>query len=334
MSKKETGLHILEIELTNKCNLNCAHCYVDRSLSKEMPKEKVCELIDDAADAEVTRLVFTGGEPLLSSNLFDYAQYARKKGIKSLFLLTNGLLINETNIEKLNLFDEIQISLDELPSTQPSIRKDYLKKLEKTFSLLRENNVFFLFFVTLNKKNYMDIEKFISYAKEQGANIAFNCLIPMHPELNNLTLSHKELYSSLTQLIEKQKLNSHVLCNHHFRFLIDREKRSDLLSLPKNRIVGGCLAGIAAAYVCVNGDVYGCPFLKVSAGNVFEKKFFDIWENSSIFNSIRNRWGYTGACGKCQFVNMCGGCRAVSYIKNGSITGSDINCIKGISNVD
>ena len=252
----ESGLHILEIETTNKCNLNCKHCYVDRSVPKFMPSDKVYELIDYAIKEQVSRLVFTGGEPLLDPNIFDYAKYARKHGIKSLFLLTNGLLITDKCVEHLHLFDEIQMSLDELPSTNASVRVNYLEKLEEKFRLLREKHIFFLFFVTLNKENYKDIDKFIAYSREQKAGIAFNFLIPMFEGLENLVLSHKELKLSLEKIIAEHKKDTSVLCNHHFRFLLDEDKRNDMLKLPKNRIVGGCLAGIAAAYVCVNGDVF------------------------------------------------------------------------------
>ena len=326
----ESGLHILEIEITNKCNLNCQHCYVDRIRPQTMPSDKVYELIDYAIQSQVTRLVFTGGEPLLDPNVFNYAKYAREKGVKSLFLLTNGLLIKNEFIKDLSLFDEIQMSLDELPSNRPSVRINYLKQLEEKFELLRKNNIFFLFFVTLNKKNYNDIDKFVAYAREQKAGIAFNFLIPMSDKLKDLVLSPKEVKSSLERIITEQKNNPSVLCNHHFRFLVDKNKRDELLKLPKNRIVGGCLAGIAAAYICVNGDVYPCPFLPVSAGNVFEKSISDIWEHSPLLMSIRRRNLFKGKCGKCSFLNMCGGCRAVSYLKFHSVVDSDPSCIKEI----
>ncbi len=55
------GLHIVEIELTNECNLDCKHCYVRRNPVKKLNPEKVFSLIDELKELEVYRLVFTGG---------------------------------------------------------------------------------------------------------------------------------------------------------------------------------------------------------------------------------------------------------------------------------
>ena len=329
MENEDLGLHLLEIEITNKCNLNCPHCYVDRTKPTFMPAEKVYELIDAAIKHNVTRLIFTGGEPLLCPNLFEYAEYARKKGIHSLFLMTNGLLLDENNVKKCKIFDEIQLSLDELPDTEPSIRNDYLNDLEKKFKLLRENKILFLLFVTLNKLNFKLVPDFVRYAKKQGAYVSFNCLVPLYSSLNKLTLDKKELYNTLKEISQFSKSNKHVSFNNHFKVLVDPEERKALGKYPKNQIVGGCLAGIASAYVTVRGDVYACPFLRVSAGNVFENTLEDIWLKSPLLNSLRKRHEFKTPCGNCAFLNMCGGCRALSYIKNNDYLGADPMCIKG-----
>ncbi|MBP5344366.1 MAG: radical SAM protein [Alphaproteobacteria bacterium] len=329
MTEEELGLHLLEIEITNKCNLNCLHCYVDRTKPMFMQPQEVYKLIDFAIKHKITRLIFTGGEPLLCPDLFQYANYARDKGINSLFLMTNGLLLNEANIQKCKVFDEIQLSLDELPNSKASIRNDYLKILEKKFELLRKNNILFLLFVTLNKLNYELIPDFVQYARSQDAYISFNCLVPLYPELHKLTLNQKQLYQVLKEINTFSKSNNHVSFNNHFKVLVDPEEHEVLEQYPKNQIVGGCLAGIASAYITVKGDVYACPFLKIPAGNVFKNPLDDIWLNSNLLNSLRKRHKFKKPCGNCTFLSMCGGCRALSYIKTGDYLGADSMCIKG-----
>jgi|TARA_Y100000310_G_scaffold345855_1_gene471479 MoaA/NifB/PqqE/SkfB family radical SAM enzyme len=85
------------LKLTNRCNLDCYHCcrygdYPDMELSSART------FIDSLADADVARLHFTGGEPLLHRNLQNAIGYAGRKTLKSggkfsLSISTNGVLL-------------------------------------------------------------------------------------------------------------------------------------------------------------------------------------------------------------------------------------------------
>ena len=93
-----------------------------------------------------------------------------------------------------------------------------------------------------------------------------------------------------------------------------------------NKIHGGCLAGIAALYICCDGTVLACPFVKYPCDNIFNNNLYDIWENNKILNLLRNRNKFEGKCGKCGYVNVCGGCRAQSLLKYGKINSSESEC--------
>ncbi len=41
-----------------------------------------------------------------------------------------------------------------------------------------------------------------------------------------------------------------------------------------------------------------------------EKHFREIWERSELFESLRAFEKYKGRCGECEYLNVCGGCRA------------------------
>jgi radical SAM protein with 4Fe4S-binding SPASM domain len=56
-----------------------------------------------------------------------------------------------------------------------------------------------------------------------------------------------------------------------------------------------------------------CPYLPVYGGNLREKSFGEIWNNSEVFANIRNRKKLGGRCGDCEFGQVCGGCRARAY---------------------
>jgi len=56
--------------------------------------------------------------------------------------------------------------------------------------------------------------------------------------------------------------------------------------------------------------VQACSYMATSAGNVREKPFKEIWETSPLFQELRDFEKYKGRCGACEYLNVCGGCRA------------------------
>lgn len=88
----------LDIELTERCNNNCIHCYINqpindqRSEEKELSTEKLKEILKEAAGLGCLTVRFTGGEPLLRDDFEELYLYVRKLGVKVL-LFTNATLI-------------------------------------------------------------------------------------------------------------------------------------------------------------------------------------------------------------------------------------------------
>jgi radical SAM protein with 4Fe4S-binding SPASM domain len=94
-------------------------------------------------------------------------------------------------------------------------------------------------------------------------------------------------------------------------------------------IKGGCTAGIAACSILPNGDVCPCPFFRIKAGNIHESDFREIWFNSKIFSALRDRKSFEEPCGSCDYLSYCGGCRARAMKVTGSLSGADVECLKG-----
>jgi len=88
----------LDIELTERCNNNCLHCYINRPAGdekarrREMSAARVGEILREAASLGCLGVRFTGGEPLLRDDFEEIYLYARKLGMK-VVILTNGTLI-------------------------------------------------------------------------------------------------------------------------------------------------------------------------------------------------------------------------------------------------
>ena len=325
--ENESGLHILELEITRRCNLNCVHCYAGGNQSIDMDKQLAQDIINQANDMGINRLVITGGEPLINDNVFEYAEYARNIGIPDVALLTNGTLLNKDNAKKCRIFSGVQMSLDGVPEKVGVLRKDYFQQLEQAIHILHCNNIPITLYVTINKNNLHDIDLMINYAKKQNCRIAFNCLIPIKKDLISLVPKPDELKEVFKYIVSESHNDPNIRLSHHLRFLVDDNRMKEISEIPfESGICGGCLAGIAAGYITAEGDFLACPFIRISCGNIKKQSLSAIWNNSSILCVLRNRDKFKGKCGTCRFVNCCGGCRASSLYNHGEINNSDVNC--------
>ena len=88
----------------------------------------------------------------------------------------------------------------------------------------------------------------------------------------------------------------------------------------------GCLAGTSVCFVSNEGAVYPCGYLPVSAGDTRVQRFADIWNNSTVFQQLRNPEAYDGKCGDCRYVSICGGCRARAYAATGCFLAEEPFC--------
>jgi MoaA/NifB/PqqE/SkfB family radical SAM enzyme len=99
----------LDIELTERCNNNCIHCYINQPKddescqSREVNTEFIKNVLQQAANLGCLQVRFTGGEPLLREDFQELYQFARRLGLR-VILFTNARLITE---ELCQLFERI-----------------------------------------------------------------------------------------------------------------------------------------------------------------------------------------------------------------------------------
>ena len=108
------------LSITNRCNLNCRHCWPDSGSDDKgpsVPKKVLLRLIRESADLGVEKLILTGGEPLLHPDWFDILAFAcQQQDIREVCLQTNAVLLTKAKVsDLLSIADSglsIQVSLE------------------------------------------------------------------------------------------------------------------------------------------------------------------------------------------------------------------------------
>ena len=78
------------VDITHRCNMECANCYVPNREIPDMDKEKFYEVLRRLPSKTEIRLI--GGEPTVRTDLFEIIEKIKEYGHRST-MQTNGLML-------------------------------------------------------------------------------------------------------------------------------------------------------------------------------------------------------------------------------------------------
>ncbi len=330
---EETPRPIVVWNCTRRCNLYCIHCYANagsQSSPGEMDTASGKAFIRDLADFGVPVLLFSGGEPLLRKDLFKLANFAREQGIR-LAISTNGTIITKEVARKISRigFAEVGISLDGIGADNDRFRGKsgaYQAALEGIRNCVALGLRVSLR-LTITRFNYQEIPAIFRLIEEEGIDRACFYHLAYSGRAGSLQgedLSHSQTRSAVDLICEhtldlhRRGLPKEVLTvdNHAdgvYLYLRLREqdpqranKVFDLLQMN-----GGNNSGIRIGAVDDLGNVHPDQFWwHYSLGNVRQRKFGDIWMDTSepLLQGLKNRKSLLkGRCARCQYLDLCNG---------------------------
>jgi radical SAM protein with 4Fe4S-binding SPASM domain len=79
-------------------------------------------------------------------------------------------------------------------------------------------------------------------------------------------------------------------------------------------------------FISHTGQIMPSGFLPIPAGNVLTDDIAQVYRESPIFRSLRDRTQLKGKCGVCEYVKVCGGSRARAYAMTGDFLEAEPFC--------
>ena len=318
---------------TSRCNLRCIHCYAaagENQPGAEMDTASGKAFVADLADFGVPVILFSGGEPVLRHDLLELARFAVGKGLR-VALSSNGTLVTEDMAKELGRigFAEVGISLDGTEAINDRFRGKqgaYRAALEGIRNCIKHGLRVSLRF-TITRFNYQEIPAMFSLAEQEG--IDRLCFYHLAYSGRGSTLVRDDIdrvqtrqavdtICQLTEDLHNRGLPKEVLtvANHAdgaYLYLKlsekDPERARSVYSLLKKN--GGNNSGVKIGAVDPFGNVHPDQFWwHYSAGNVLERKFGDIWTDTSdsLMRGLKDRKKLLkGRCGSCHYLDICNG---------------------------
>ena len=339
---------------TRTCNLKCRHCYMNSDARKyrdELSTDEAKKFIDDLAEFKVPVLLFSGGEPLIREDFFELAAYAAEKNVRPT-LSTNGTLITREVAQRIKSIGVgyVGISLDGLQAVNDKFRgvegafKLAMRGIENCVAVGQRVGLRF----TINRHNFEELDKIFDFIEAERINrVCFYHLVysGRGSQMLDEDVTPAESRQAMDTIIRRTKdfaargLDKEILtvdnhCDGVYMYLKALADGDDSTAAQIRKFIGmngGNRSGIAFGEVDPLGYVHPDQFTQHHTfGNVRERKFGDIWTDTSnpILAGLKNRKPLlTGRCARCKFLDSCNGnFRTRAEAVTGDFWASDPSC--------
>src|SRR5947208_12462886 len=329
--------HVVAWNLTRRCNLECAHCYIaagpSESAAAELDTAECLDIVDQLlAVNPAPLLILSGGEPPLRRDLGEIAHYASANGA-TVVVGTNGTLLTAERIAALTDAGVrgVAVSVDSLrPSYHDNFRRGRgaLADVQAALARLAAARLDFIVQTTVTKGNRAELERLVEWSAEQGA-VSFNCyfLVSTGRGASLTDLAPADYEAVLADLARwegayRGRMLVRAKCAPHFmRHVHQRDLGSPVLNYQTR-----CPCGTQYCRITPDGKLTPCPYLPEVAGDLRAQSFADIWWSAPLFRRLREG-PLGGKCGVCEYRALCGGCRARAFALEGDVLAADPSCV-------
>lgn len=329
-------------EMTTACNLHCIHCHASggKPSADELTTEEAKCLFDQLAEIREFRMMaFTGGEPLVRSDLFELLAYSKALGFTNT-MATNATLVDDTVARRLRHHGVViaAVSLDGFNAETHDMVRDSPGSFEaavRGMRALRRAGILLHINITAMGYNMNQMEQLMALVDRLGAGILLMYqLVPVGRgrgiKKASLNLNaNEQLIRFMTKAQHSTKaIMEPVAGPQYWPFLLQQAGIAGGVRVRlAEAVFHGCSAGRGFVYIKRNGEVWPCPFIEVNCGNVRQTTFQKIWTTSSILKDLRERENLLkGRCGECQYKRLCGGCRGRAWAMTGDYLAEDPSC--------
>lgn len=307
--------------ITDACNFRCRHCYQDNfTKDSELGLGALINIynniVSNAGDKKII-ISLTGGEPFLKADFFELLAYLdRQEKIEELAIITNGSLISEGLIRKLEAIrklKQIRISLDGATGKiNDSIRMpDSFKAVVESINILREKTDMevIVMFTAMRSNSYelpalfqlcrglkvdgLIIERFIPLGQSRG----LKCEVIGKDEW-------KRAVGDIYEYLELSQEDHDALPCKAF-WIKFKDDGAELLGAE-------CNLGEDSFAIMPNADLFPCRRFDLKIGSLLTENFSDIVKRSDVLKDVTDKSKLKGRCGSCYLEN-CRGCRALAY---------------------
>jgi len=301
-------IHACQIEITNRCNERCLHCYIPHELKNEiLDFQHIISILDQLHELGTLSLTISGGEALLHPKIAEILLAARERDF-SINLLTNLTLLTPKLVETIKETHP-SIVQTSLYSTIPE-EHDHITKLSGSFEktnnaikMLIEANIPVQISCPTMKSNFKSYKKVLEHAQKLNCKAQTDFIMMARHDFSTDNLDERLSLAQTKELIKDIMLHD----REYNEMIAEPVKEKPIEEIAKEAI-----CGVGRDNLCIasNGIVYPCSgWQGMAIGNTKEQPIKDIWEHSPKMLELRSiTKGSFPKCLKCEDKQYCAMC--------------------------
>lgn len=331
---------LVALNLTRKCNLRCAHCYLDAGTrldgaGDEVSTDEIKTILDGIAQlSDETMVVFTGGEPTLRRDLVEMISHATALGLMPV-LGTNGTLLDDERVLALKAagLQGAGISIDSLDPVCHDAFRGVPGGWEKAMAGIdacRRHDLRFQIHFSVTEDNAYELDAMIDFAKSSQAFVLNVFFLVCTGRGEKFTGISPQTYDTVLRRVtqaahDETGLIVRAKCAPHFKRMALELDPEWPVTAAHGYEAGGCLAGTRYFRVTPEAGVTACPYMEQPVGDLRQSDVVTLWRDAPGFRQLRTP-KLEGRCGACEYAKLCGGCRARPLARDDNIMGEDFLC--------
>ncbi|MDD5128153.1 MAG: radical SAM protein [Candidatus Omnitrophica bacterium] len=280
---------VIQIPMTNLCNLRCRMCSISENGNRELSKETIIDILDQASAMGIKEAVLTGGEPFLRKDIFDILKHCRLRSMRWV-ITTNGTLIDRDLAQRLSDSGggHLHFSLEGLEKTNDFFRGDgnFKKTTEaiKIINSLRNKGAFSLsvgIACTVMKQNLDNLLGLLEYSDSINVDVV-NFQPMLKNNFNTPERGDSDFWIDAGKLGDLNEVIKRIKNYRGHHVSVFQEPDLGLFSkyYLKNLNNGDwkCFGGYKTIFICIGDDgsplVYTCHGI---CGNLNEVSLKKAW---------------------------------------------------------
>jgi radical SAM protein with 4Fe4S-binding SPASM domain len=341
--KRKYTFKTIFFEATRLCNLACPMCMassndtklVRDSVKQELSTDEIEEhVFKTAHEIGVDTITWSGGEFVLRKDALELIRRATKYGYSSI-VTTNAKNLTRQNLIELNEASGgtivIAVGINSIDNEESWTRDSECDPSIKVLEWCEELGIRRNVVVTIGQHNLATLDKTLQWIADRGIpynRSPFTARGSGRDYWDQLRFTDKDMDEVIHPALRKHPLG-YISYTPFFLSPEVHERYSKgvrNVTVPQNPSIGcwcGTWIGLSA-----EGDVSPCAILidELDCGNVRDKTFQEIIDDSPTFQKILDREQLTGKCGRCRYKLTCGGCRAMAWFEHGDYMAEDPTC--------
>jgi radical SAM protein with 4Fe4S-binding SPASM domain len=308
------------IEITNRCPLECAHCYNNLPMGdagarrRELSTEDHKRVLDELFELGCLWLLYTGGEVFARADFLEIYEYAHRKGFL-MTLFTNGTLITERIADFLAAHPPFDIEITLYGRTKATYESltgipGSFEKCLRGIDLLRQRNLPLKLKTVALTINKHELASMKTFAQELGVEFKFDPMISPRIDCSASPLAVRLTPPDIVSL----DLDDPERVSEWRRLAIDCAPV--LPEDPEARLLYECGGGVNSFAIDPYGDMTICVLSHVDRYNVRDGSIRDGWEH--FLRGVRSRRiSRVTKCTRCALKSLCGSCAANGELEAG-----------------